>query len=73
MDAKAIPEIMPHRINDEIYPMTPSIFCSRNKIAITSNKDDLIGKFLVSNKCNIEPNPNVNALLLYVEAEVLLR
>ena len=53
----------PQRIEDKIDPLSPREFCRRNKIRITRNQHDLIDLALEAQRCDIQANTHIHALL----------
>ena len=54
---------MPKRIKYEINSLSPSQFCSGNKIGITRNQHDLINLPLVTQRSNVQTDAHIDALL----------
>ncbi len=70
---KIVADGRPHRIEDEVDPLTPSKFRSRHKVTVTGNENHLIDETFVGKRRHVQPEPHVDAFLPHFVLNVLGR
>lgn len=61
-----------HRLYDDIQSFATGEFCSRDEIRIGRNQNNLIGLALEGDRCDIQAEPHVDALLPDVDFEICI-
>ena len=63
---------VPHRIEYKVDAFAPRKLCSRNKVGVTGDQNDLVHLTLKNEGSNVEPDAHIDALLRGNLFEILI-